>query len=157
MADFEKAISRTLSNEGGYSNDSTDLGGETKFGISKRAYPKEDIKNLTIERAKSIYKTDYWDKIKGDQVNSQVIANSIFDFAVNAGVKTSIKLAQNIVSVLEDGIIGVKTINALNSIPESNFKMLSTLKKIQRYIDICQKNPNQKKYFFGWIKRSMEI
>jgi len=64
MADFNQAIEKTLVNEGGYINDPLDAGGKTKFGISKRSYPDVDIKNLTVDGAKSIYKKDYWDKLK---------------------------------------------------------------------------------------------
>lgn len=59
---FEKAVAFVLRHEGGYTNDNRDPGGETKFGISKRAYPSLDIKNLTEEQAKVIYRRDYWDR-----------------------------------------------------------------------------------------------
>ncbi len=65
---WEKAISFVLKWEGGYSNDPYDSGGETKYGISKRSYPNLDIKNLTLEQAKEIYKRNYWDKIDGDNL-----------------------------------------------------------------------------------------
>ncbi|HMY41320.1 MAG TPA: glycosyl hydrolase 108 family protein, partial [Marinagarivorans sp.] len=96
MADFELAIVKTLAREGGskYTETPGDTGGATKFGISQRAYPQLNIKNLTEAEAKAIYKRDYWDKIKGDLIANQGIAESIFDFAVNAGIKTASKLAQ---------------------------------------------------------------
>ena len=61
-------IEVVLKSEGGYVNDPHDPGGETNFGISKRAYPSVDIKHLTKEGAIAIYKKDYWDKIKGDDL-----------------------------------------------------------------------------------------
>ena len=61
---FDEIIDVVLEHEGGYVNDPTDTGGETKYGISKRAYPDEDIKELTVERAKELYKKDYWDRFK---------------------------------------------------------------------------------------------
>lgn len=57
---FDKCVEFVLASEGGYVNDKYDAGGETKFGISKRAYPDLDIINLTIEQAKDIYYKDYW-------------------------------------------------------------------------------------------------
>ena len=57
---FNKIIEKVLEHEGGYVNDPKDLGGETKYGITKRFYPDVDIKNLTKEQAKTIYHTDYW-------------------------------------------------------------------------------------------------
>lgn len=56
-----------------------------KYGISQRSYPNVDIRNLTEQQAKAIYKRDYWDKVKADDINSQVIAENIFDTAVNMG------------------------------------------------------------------------
>ena len=62
MADrFPAFINRILGHEGGYVNDPQDPGGETNWGISKRSYPGEDIKNLTLDQAAAIYRRDYWD------------------------------------------------------------------------------------------------
>ena len=62
MKNFNEIIEQVLEHEGGYVNDPKDLGGETKYGITKRFYPDVDIKNLTVEQAKEIYKKDYWDR-----------------------------------------------------------------------------------------------
>jgi hypothetical protein len=59
---FERAVAFVLRHEGGYVNDPRDPGGETKYGISKRAYPRLDIKGLTEADAKEIYRRDYWEK-----------------------------------------------------------------------------------------------
>ncbi len=73
--------------EGGYVNDPGDPGGETKYGISKRAYPNLDIYNLTKEQAVQIYLRDYWNKVGCDQYDLQPeLSISIFDAAVNCGV-----------------------------------------------------------------------
>lgn len=98
--------------EGGYVDDFRDPGGETNFGISKRAYPKENIRAMTKERAQTIYKRDYWDKIKGDQLPSGVDV-VVFDAAVNSGVSRASKWLQEIVGVKQDGIIGPETIKAV--------------------------------------------
>src|SRR5207302_958519 len=60
MATFDKAIGTVLEHEGGYSFDPNDPGGETKYGISRKAYPGLDVKALTLDQAKAIYKRDYW-------------------------------------------------------------------------------------------------
>ena len=57
---FDVAFEKLIGHEGGYVNDARDPGGETKYGISKRAYPDEDIAGLTLERAKQIYRRDCW-------------------------------------------------------------------------------------------------
>ena len=69
---FDEIIEVTLHHEGGYVHDPTDLGGETNYGIAKRFYPKVDIKNLTKDGAKEIYKKDYWDKNKVDDLTDDL-------------------------------------------------------------------------------------
>ena len=155
MADFEKLIEKTLHYEGGYVNDSTDRGGETKFGISKRSYPDTDIANLTVEQAKKIYKQDYWDKILGDQINSNEIAFEIFDTAVNMGVRTASKLAQTVAEAYPDGFIGMKSLEKLNNINIELFIVKYKLVKIARYMYLIKKRPANKKYLAGWINRTL--
>lgn len=86
---FDSFAKDLIKREGGYVNRPDDAGGETKFGISKRSYPKEDIKNLTKEKAIEFYKADYWDKVRGDDLPDQ-IARVVADIAVNSGVGTII-------------------------------------------------------------------
>ena len=156
MANFELAIQKTLENEGLLSNDLSDKGGITKFGISKTSYPDEDIPNLTLDRAKYLYKKDYWNPILGDQISSQEVAETLFDFAVNSGVGTSVKLAQRVIKVDDDGKMGTNTLKALNNFEPSSFIDKFTIAKIKRYRDICLKNSDQKKFFFGWINRALK-
>lgn len=82
---FDSAFSFVIGSEGEYSNDPDDPGGETKYGISKRAYPHLDIKNLTLDDAKSIYWQDYWDKADCDNLPNPLDI-CVFDTAVNQGV-----------------------------------------------------------------------
>lgn len=82
--EFEQAVEIVLKHEGGYSNDPLDKGKETNFGISKNAYPNEDIKNMTIERAKEIYLIDYWHKCSLDKMPPEDRL-MFFDCAVNQG------------------------------------------------------------------------
>lgn len=86
MDSFGTALTHVLGWEGGYVNDPRDPGGETKYGISKRAYPAEDIKNLTVERAAELYKRDYWDLCGCGQLPPGA-GLLLFDTAVNCGVK----------------------------------------------------------------------
>ena len=81
---FEEAIKFILKWEGGYTNDPNDPGGETNFGISKRSYPHEDIKNMTIKRAKEIYYQNYWLKAECDKLPTPLDV-IVFDTAVNCG------------------------------------------------------------------------
>lgn len=108
--DFDTAFARVIGHEGGYVNDPRDPGGETKFGISKRSYPNEDIKNLTVERAKEIYRRDFWDAL-GDA--HPAIKFQVFDFAVNSGIQTAIRKLQAAIGVADDGHWGPKSAAAL--------------------------------------------
>lgn len=96
MGFFDRAFQIVVGEEGGYVNDPRDPGGETKYGISKRAYPNEDIPNLTLDRAKALYKRDYWDKVRGDSITDWGQALCMFDCAVNMGVGRSLNLASSV-------------------------------------------------------------
>ncbi len=157
MADFEKAVTKTLIREGGAKvvNVPNDPGGLTKYGISKRAYPNLDIANLTEEEAKAIYKRDYWDRIKGDLIEDQAVAENIFDTAVNMGVRTASRLVQLTVDVTPDGIIGKETLKAINKADAKSFLTEFTLAKIARYAHLCNKNKSLSKFLLGWINRAL--
>lgn len=113
---FDKAFERLIGHEGGYVNDPRDPGGETKFGISKRSYPAEDIKGLTLERAKAIYRRDFWG-VAGCDAVPDAIKFDLFDMAVNSGPVTAIKTLQRSAGVTPDGLLGPITLQALNSTP----------------------------------------
>lgn len=107
---FSSVIEMVLHHEGGYVNHPSDPGGETKYGISKRAYPDIDIAELTEEDAASIYKRDYWDRIKGDDLPSGV-ACAVMDYAVNSGISRASKALQSVCGISNgDGIIGPATL-----------------------------------------------
>ncbi len=157
MADFDKAIENTLKHEGGYVNDSSDNGGETNFGISSKSYPNIDIKNLTMDEAKYIYQRDYWNKLNADTIESQSVANALFDTAVNMGVSTSAKLIQKILEVKEDGAIGKITLKKLNEVDEKLLLSEFKIEKIKRYALLVKKRPANKKFLLGWINRTVFV
>ena len=103
-----------MAHEGGYVADSRDPGGETKYGISKRSYPGEDIKNLTLGRAKQIYLRDFWGPAGCDAVPAG-IRFDLFDMAVNSGVKAAIRTLQRTVGEAPDGVLGPLTLQAVQS------------------------------------------
>lgn len=113
---FDQAFERLIGHEGGYVNDPRDPGGETKFGISKRSYPAEDIKGLTLERAKAIYRRDFWG-VAGCDAVPDAMKFDLFDMAVNSGPVTAIKTLQRSAGVTPDGLLGPITLQALNSTP----------------------------------------
>jgi lysozyme family protein len=157
MADFNKGIAGTLAHEGGdtVTDDKDDTGGLTKYGISQQSYPDVDIKGLTEAMAKTIYKRDYWDRVKADAIDNQAMANSIFDCAVNMGVSRAAKLAQEVAGASIDGKIGSQSLGKLNNIDPEIFDLKYRLAKIRFYAGLCNKKSSQKKFLLGWINRTL--
>lgn len=162
---FDKAISVVFAQEGIYSNDSIDKGGETKYGISKTSYPKEDITNLTMDRAKEIYKRDFWDKYQYNKISNESLSITFFSTCVNVGPKNCHKILQKTLNNIirenkltlpllsEDGILGNMSIEYTNrlscyQLKEEYLKALSNY-----YISISLSNPSQSKYLKGWLNR----
>ena len=108
---FERCLAHVLASEGGYVHHPHDPGGETNFGISKRSYPKEDIRNMTRARAGEIYRRDYWDAVHGDDLPAGLDLVA-FDSAVNSGVSRGAKWLQEALGVTADGKIGPQTLAA---------------------------------------------
>jgi lysozyme family protein len=158
MANFNDAIVKTLAREGGakFTDVASDRGGATKYGISQAAYPTLDIRNLTEQQARDIYKRDYWDRIGGDAIQSQLVAEDIFDTAVNMGIRTASRIAQLCADVSPaDGVIGGNSVDAINAINEHQFLAAYKLSKIARYTDICNRDRSQTKFLLGWINRTL--
>lgn len=151
MSDFKTAMGIIFSHEGGYVNDPRDPGGETRYGISKRAYPNIDIRELKREDAAKIYKRDYWDKVRGDSLPFGV-ALAVFDFAVNAGVDRSIKLLQRCVDVKQDGKFGDVTLAAV--LAHNKHALMEELAtgRIMYYSGLA----TFKTYGAGWTRRTVE-
>lgn len=148
---FESAVKVILDHEGGYVNDKRDSGGETKYGISKRAYPDLDIKNLTKKQASEIYRKDYWNKIRGDNLPFGV-ALVLFDMAVNMGVKRSIKFLQHVVNTRADGIFGDRTLEGTYHLSPQYIAEELTKKRILYYTKLS----NFDVYGTGWVSRSID-
>lgn len=175
MASFDEAYEKTMVNEGGYIFDPDDAGGETYKGVARRYHAKwsgwqiidslkneQDFKekldkNSALQDAvKMFYKQEFWRPIKADKINSQRIGETIFDFGVNAGVKTSIRLAQQVSGSTADGISGPNTLRALNNFDEAAFLNAFAIAKIERYVELCEKRSTNRKFFYGWVRRTLE-
>lgn len=149
---FKKYIEKVLIHEGGYVNDPTDNGGETKYGISKRAYPDLDIKNLTKEKAIEIYKRDYWDGNKCDLL-PEGLNYAHFDTAINSGGNRAAKILQEAAGVVIDGIIGKKTLAAAKKLSAERYLLF----RLNFYCQIVRHNKSQAKYIGGWSNRCMDV
>jgi len=157
MKSFKEIIEKVLEHEGGYVNDPKDLGGETKYGITKRFYPDIDIKNLTIEQATEIYKKDYWDKNKVESL-PQNLWHIYFDMCVNMGKRTAVKVLQRAAvnkgkDIEVDGGLGPMTIGALKGVELDRVRAF----RVKYYVDLITARPEQEKFYLGWFRRATEV
>ena len=169
MADFNKFFKTLLKHEGGFVNDPDDPGGATNKGITFATFKRyaknllgveptlQNLKNLTDEQAAKIYKKRYWDRIRGDEITDQNLANIVFDFYVNAGGNAA-KLFQRVInqlggSIVIDGGIGPVTIKALNKLDKKKVYMLYKKGRADYYHRICERNPRLRKFLKGWLNR----
>ena len=168
MSDFDKAFQAMIANEGGYKLHSVagDRGGQTYAGIARNMHPSwdgwkiidaGDMQNLRLSQlVRDFYFDKFWSPVKGDQIAEQETAQSIFDFAVNAGVQVAAKLAQITVGTVPDGRIGPATLEAINKLPAPVFATKYAIAKIARYAEICNRDKSQSKFLLGWINRTLK-
>ena len=109
---FDASFDALIGHEGGYVNDPRDPGGETKFGISKRSYPDQDIAGLSLAQAKLIYRRDFWDRLRCDALPAP-LRFQVFDAAVNSGPGTAVRWLQAALGVAQDGVFGAITMQRL--------------------------------------------
>ena len=114
---WNSAFNLLIEFEGGFVDNPNDKGGATKYGISKEQYPDLDIENLTLDKAKEIYRRDYWDRYKCRFLPDS-LSIALFDSVVNSNAKRMTKFLQQALGVTADGVIGNQTIGAANRLPE---------------------------------------
>lgn len=157
---FEEIFKYLLKVEGGYSNDKNDSGGKTKYGITEREARshgyKGDMRNLSLDFAKKIYEEDYYKKNQLDKVENDKIALSICDFSVNSG-SYGVRKAQETLNKINgtnlkvDGVLGEKTLEALNEInPETFLKEYHNSQR--KYYNSIAYGKN-KVFLKGWQNR----
>ena len=158
LVEFDDIIEKVLEHEGGYVDDPTDAGGETKYGISKRAYPDEDIKELTVERAKELYKRDYWDRYRTADLPDR-LRHIYVDMCINMGGGRAIKILQeacnskNANKIDVDGGIGPATIKAATNVEPFRLRAY----RVMFYAELVMKKPEQERFWVGWFRRSCEV
>jgi lysozyme family protein len=185
MANFLLAHKKTLLIEGGYVNDPADRGGETYMGVARKFHPTwggwgiidsykktqilkrgDYINNYELDEfVEDFYEENFWDINRLSKIESQEIAEELFDTGVNMGVKTAAKMLQEALNLLNrneksfkdlkvDGAVGRMTLSVVNAINDYRH-LLKTLNGLQfmRYVNICKANPTQERFFIGWLKR----
>ena len=157
---YEKCLAMILHHEGGYVNHPKDPGGMTNLGVTKRVYEdwvgysvsEHTMQNLTEEDVAPIYKKNYWDRIKADELPSGLDL-CVFDFGVNAGTGRAAKYLQNLIGTVADGGIGPNTLKALSKYVDSE----GVESAIKNYQDERQSYYEKLKTFEtfgrGWTRR----
>ena len=148
---FDKAFHELLGHEGGYSTHSDDPGGATMWGVTERVARangyKGSMKELPVEKAKEIYRKDYWDAVQADILPDE-LRYTIFDAAVNSGPVQAIKWLQACLNVEQVGVLGPKTKAALSV----NTKPLKA-KYLGIRLMFMTDLKNWKSFNRGWAKR----
>jgi lysozyme family protein len=162
---FEKALVFTLwwetggKEDGAFHDDPKDPGGETKWGISKKAYPDLDIKNITAHGAHEIYRRDYWIASKCHHM-PDAFSKCMFDTAVNVGVRRASRMVQRVVKVEVDGKVGTKTLAALsdyNKRSENHLINKFLGQRIEYYTAITLRDPKLRVFYTGWVRRTIDL
>jgi len=153
-ARFDWCVAKVIEDEGGsaLTDNPNDPGRLTRYGISARAHPDVDIRNLTLEQAVAIYRRDYWDAARCDQL-PQPFDYLVFDFAVNSGVRRAAAVLQRFCDVRIDGEIGTITINALWNRHGPNLVSKYLLARL-RYLESL---PTYEQFGDGWTMRLFRV
>jgi len=186
MADFNKSFEKTMGHEGGYVNDPDDKGGETYCGISRRWQPnwsgwliidaykkapdfRKCLKNDEglAQLVRDFYRIEFWNRISGDKIQAQYIADEMFDTIVNMNPRKPRMFLQRVLNCLNrneslypdlvvDGAIGPATLSAMDKLNSDDTKLLFNMLNVlqgNHYIEEMERDSEQEKYCRGWFSR----
>jgi lysozyme family protein len=173
MADFGPAMRKTLRIEQGYNTNPRDPGGETLFGIARRHQPNwagwlmvDSLKNHLqgpelakalntheglLASAQQYYQRNFW---HFDQVKDQGVANKLFDMSVNMGQDTAAKILQRSAGVDVDGVLGPKTMAAVNGMDPEKLMNELRIQSALHYRDLVAKNSKLQEFLPDWLARA---
>jgi lysozyme family protein len=160
MADYFAAINYVLDNEGGFTNNPSDPGGATNFGIEQKEWPQVNIATITQAQAISWYQPNYWNKATYADVTSQQVATKLFDMHVNIGLSPAIMIAQKAAGFSGmdvDGSMGPKTVEAINDADKADFldELVSLLGLHYKLLE--QLHPSLTVFDRGWMARAAKL
>ncbi|WP_118808174.1 glycoside hydrolase family 108 protein [Haemophilus haemolyticus] len=149
---FQQIFDRLIGHEGGYVNDPRDPGSETNWGVTKRTAQANgytgNMKTMTRQQAYEIYYRAFWLRYNCEQM-PDAVAYQFFDAAVNHGFGNASRMLQRAVGVLDDGIIGKYSLEAINRNPISDTLMVLNGERLNFYIRL----KNFDRYGKGWVNR----
>jgi len=160
MSRFEECLARVLKHEGGYVNDPLDSGGRTNLGVTQRVWEEfvghpvseADMRALTPQKVAPMYKIKYWNP-SYCAVLPKGLDYVVFDFAVNAGTGRSVKTLQQAIGCVADGVIGPKTITAINGANPKDLIAKFSDARADFYQGIVARKPDQARFIKGWLNR----
>ncbi len=160
---FEDCLTRILKHEGGYVNDPLDSGGRTNLGVTQKVWEEwlghpvteADMKALTPQKIAPMYKLKYWNP-SYCAVLPKGLDYVVFDFAVNAGTGRSVKTLQSAIGCVADGVIGPKTMAAINDAEPKNLIAKFSDARADFYQGIVARKPDQARFIKGWLNRVEE-
>lgn len=163
-ANFDAALAQILKEEAGFSNNRKDPGGATNLGVTLRTLSAWDGRQATIEELKAltpttvapIYHTNYWNAVRADALPSGVDL-WVFDAAVNCGPGRAVRFLQHGVMVLEDGVIGPHTLQAVADVttPAAMATVIHRMALVRA--SYYQSLPTFDTFGNGWMNRLAEV
>ena len=158
MAKYTKLIGKVLKHEGGYAGNIDGMTCTMK-GVTLATYRKyfgkdkncKDLKEITDSEWEHIFKKGFWDRWKADEIENQSIANLLVDWCWASGVY-GIKLPQRVLGVKDDGIVGPKTLKAINDYPNKKELFDKLWNRRKKHFQDIAKN-GKEKFLKGWLNR----
>jgi lysozyme family protein len=152
-------LDELLVREGGLIDHPADPGGLTKYGISQRAYPQEDIRNLTPARAKFLFRRDYWEKPRWGDIPDDGLALQVFDHGVNAGLGRAFRLLSRTLKLKTEAPFWNPALRealaATTDWPALGEVFLK--ERLRYYRGLALKTPKLGVFLKGWTRRAQEV
>lgn len=173
---FDWAFTFMMHHEGGWANYENDPGGPTKYGISLRYLRSQgelgdldgdgdvdidDVRALTKDTAREFYRESFWASTRCNEIMSQLIATKFFDICVNTGPRQAGLILQEALvdygkDVTVDGIVGGKTLKAVNDLEDRDYLLINNIREIQKefYTNLVSEKPSLNQFIRGWLRRA---
>lgn len=153
---FDVAFAKLLGHEGEFSDHPDDPGGKTRYGITeavaRRVGYRGDMRELPLDLAKRIYKAEYWDAVRADEM-PPAVRYVLFDAAVNSGVGQAARWLQNAAGVTPDGVIGSRTMAAVNALDANGLKSRMLANRLRMMTNLA----NWPSFSRGWARRIADL